>query len=92
MEFYRDEKGNFSKLSQHNVDTGMWFERLCKVLQWKYSIYETDLFAPFISLLEKVVWLKYEGNERKFRIVADHLRTSFMLINDWLTPSNVWAG
>jgi len=92
MEFYRDEKGNFSKLSQHNVDTGMWFERLCKVLQWKYSIYETDLFAPFISLLEKVVWLKYEGNERKFRIVADHLRTSFMLINDGLTPSNVWAG
>ncbi|MBR2158132.1 hypothetical protein IJ913_01710 [bacterium] len=23
MEFYRDEKGHFSKLSQHNVDTGM---------------------------------------------------------------------
>jgi alanyl-tRNA synthetase len=53
MEFYRDEKGKFSKLSQHNVDTGMGFERLCKVLQRKESIYETDLFAPFISLLEK---------------------------------------
>ncbi|MBR6908345.1 hypothetical protein IKN40_07905 [bacterium] len=33
MEFYRDEKGNFSKLSQHNVDTGMGFERMCRVLQ-----------------------------------------------------------
>ena len=91
MEFYRDEKGKFSKLSQHNVDTGMGFERLCKVLQRKESIYETDLFAPFISLLEKTTWLAYHGNERKMRIVADHLRTAFMLINDGLTPSNVGA-
>lgn len=91
MEFYRDEKWNFTKLSQHNVDTGMWFERLCKVLQWKESIYETDLFAPFISLVEKTTGVSYKGNERKIRIVADHLRTAFMLINDWLTPSNVWA-
>lgn len=92
MEFYRDEKGNFSKLSQHNVDTGMGFERMCRVLQWKDSIYETDLFAPFISLLEKTTGLTYKWNERKFRIVADHLRTAFMLINDGLTPSNVGAG
>ena len=91
MEFYRDEKGNFSKLAHHNVDTGMGFERLCKVLQRKESIYETDLFAPFISLLEKTTALPYQSNERKMRIVADHLRTAFMLINDGLTPSNVWA-
>ena len=92
MEFYRDEKWVFTKLSQHNVDTGMWFERMCRVLQNKASIYETDLFAPFISLLEKTTNLSYIWNERKFRIVADHLRTVFMLINDWLTPSNVGAG
>ena len=92
MEFYRDEKWVFTKLSQHNVDTGMWFERMCRVLQNKASIYETDLFAPFISLLEKTTNLSYIWNERNFRIVADHLRTVFMLINDWLTPSNVGAG
>ena len=43
MEFYRDEKGELTKLSQHNVDTGMGFERMCKVMQNKESVYETDL-------------------------------------------------
>lgn len=92
MEFYRDEKGDLSKLSQQNVDTGMGLERMCKVLQNKESVYETDLFAPIIACLEKATGLPYVWNERKFRIIADHLRTAFMLINDGLTPSNIGAG
>mgnify|MGYP000900915126 FL=1 len=92
MEFYRDEKGILTKLSQQNVDTGMGLERMCKVLQHKESVYETDLFAPFLHMLEQVTELKYADHQRKFRIIADHLRTAFMLINDGLTPSNVGAG
>ena len=92
MEFYRDEKGELTKLSQHNVDTGMGFERMCKVMQNKESVYETDLFTPFLEMLEKNTGLFYTDNKRRFRIIADHLRTSFMLINDGLTPSNLGAG
>ena len=92
MEFYRDEKGILTKLSQQNVDTGMGLERMCKVLQHKESVYETDLFAPFLHMLEQATELKYADHQRKFRIIADHLRTAFMLINDGLTPSNVGAG
>ena len=92
MEFYRDEKGELTKLSQHNVDTGMGFERMCKVMQNKESVYETDLFTPFLEMLEKNTGLFYADNKRRFRIIADHLRTSFMLINDGLTPSNLGAG
>ena len=92
MEFYRDEKGELTKLSQHNVDTGMGFERMCKVMQNKESVYETDLFTPFLEMLEKNTRLSYVDNKRRFRIIADHLRTSFMLINDGLTPSNLGAG
>ena len=92
MEFYRDEKGELTKLSQHNVDTGMGFERMCKVIQNKESVYETDLFTPFLEMLEKNTGLFYTDNKRRFRIIADHLRTSFMLINDGLTPSNLGAG
>ena len=92
MEFYRDEKGVLTRLSQQNVDTGMGLERMCKVLQNKESVYETDLFAPFLQTLEQVTELKYTDHQRKFRIVADHIRTAFMLINDGLTPSNVGAG
>lgn len=92
MEFYRDETWKISKLPHPNVDTGMGLERMCKVLQNKDSIYETDLFAPFLELLEKTTGLKYIEHKRKFRIITDHIRTAFMLINDGLTPSNVAAG
>ena len=92
MEFYRDEKGNLTKLAQHNVDTGMGLERMCKVMQNKVSVYETDLFTPMLNLLAKTTGLSYAEYQRRFRIVADHIRTAFMLINDGLTPSNVGAG
>ena len=71
MEFYRDEKGELTKLSQHNVDTGMGFERMCKVMQNKESVYETDLFTPFLEMLEKNTGLFYTENKRRFRIIAE---------------------
>ena len=89
MEFYRDESGTLTKLKQQNVDTGMGFERMCKVLQGKETIYETDLFWPIIEELENVLTSeKYAKNKRKFRIIADHFRTAAILINDGLIPSN----
>ncbi|PZM87516.1 MAG: hypothetical protein DLD55_00925 [candidate division SR1 bacterium] len=86
------QTSKISKLPHPNVDTGMGLERMCKVLQHKDSVYETDLFAPFLQTLEQATELKYADHQRKFRIIADHLRTAFMLINDGLTPSNVGAG
>ena len=81
-----------SKLSKQNVDTGMGFERMCTVLQGKDSLYDTDLFVPAIQTIESFTNLSYASHQRRFRIVADHARTAFMLINDGLLPSNVGAG
>ena len=92
MEFYRDEDWTLSKLNNQNVDTWMWFERMCCVLQQKQSVYDTDIFLPSIKKLEDLTWIKYSEQTKKFRIIADHIRTAFMLINDWLIPSNIWAG
>ena len=64
MEFYRDEKGNLTKLAQHNVDTGMGLERMCKVMQDKLSVYETDLFTPMLNLLAETTGLSYAENCR----------------------------
>ncbi len=91
MEFYWDN-WKVTPLKQQNVDTGMWFERLCKVLQNKETIFETDLFVPLIKILEDNLWLKYEDNKRRFRIVVDHLRSAIILVNDGVIQSNVWAG
>lgn len=92
MEYYRDESWKLSKLSKQNVDTGMGFERMCSVLQEKSTVYETDLFASAIMVIEKYSELKYKDNQKRFRIIADHARTAFMLINDGLIPSNIAAG
>ena len=92
MEFYRDESGTLTKLTNHNVDTWMGLERMCCVLQQKESVYDTDVFLPAISKLEEITWITYVQQSRRFRIIVDHARTAFMLINDWLIPSNLAAG
>jgi alanyl-tRNA synthetase len=77
------------------VDTGMGFERLCVVLQGKDSVYETDLFTDAMKVIQSYAMSADEMTalmQRRLRIVADHARTAFMLINDGLIPSNVGAG
>ena len=66
----------------------MGFERMAKVLQSKETIFETDIFAPLIDLIEKTLDITYLGNERRCRIIADHIRTSFFLISHDVIPSN----
>lgn len=92
MEFYRGEDSRLTKLKEQNVDTGMWFERMCKVLQDKETNYETDLFCPIIEIIEKHLNIKYVWNEQRIRVIADHIRTSFFLINDGIVPSNEGRG
>ncbi len=88
MEYYRDEKWVLTKLAKQNVDTWMWFERMCKVLQGKESVYDTDVFDYILKEIEKSLKQKYTSNEKRFRIVADHTRTAFFMIKDGINPSN----
>lgn len=92
MEYYRDEEGVMTKLSQQNVDTGMGFGRMCCVLQGVDTIFETDLFADLIKHIEKYTDLPYTGNERRMRIIADHLRTAALMIDDGAIASNTGSG
>jgi alanyl-tRNA synthetase len=95
MEYYRDENGQLTKLSKQNVDTGMGFERMCCVLQQKASVYDTDLFEKTLQVIVQTLQLSLPfspAQQRRVRIIADHARTAFMLINDGLVPSNVGAG
>lgn len=85
MEYNKTADGKYEPLKQKNVDTGMGLERTLCILQGKKSVYETDLFAPIISAIEKVGSKKYgESDEatKAIRIVADHIRTSVFMIGD----------
>lgn len=92
MEYYKDEKGNYQRLSQQNVDTGIGFERLIALLQGKPSAYETDLFWPIIQEIEKKTVKSYSSNLNSYRIIADHIRGSVFLISEEIFPSNIEKG
>lgn len=88
MEFYKDKNG-YSKLAQKNVDTGLGLERMTMLLQGKETPFEIELFAPVMEKLEE---LQKVDNIESRRIVAEHLRSSMMIINDGARPSNVDRG
>ncbi len=92
MEYYRSEDWKLTKLDNQNVDTWMWFERMCKVLQSKDSVYDTDIFDYIITAIEKSLKQKYSSNHKRFRIISDHTRTSFFMIKDGINPSNEGRG
>ena len=89
MDFYKDENGKYSKLKQHNVDTGLGLERMTMLLEGKETPFETELFAP---IMDKLVELQKVDNIASRRIVAEHLRSSMMIICDGGRPSNVDRG
>ena len=88
MEFYKDKNG-YSKLKQQNVDTGLGLERMTMLLQGKETPFEIELFAPVMKKLEE---LQKNDIIESRRIVAEHLRSSMMIINDGGRPSNVDRG
>ena len=89
MEFYKDHNGKYSKLKQHNVDTGLGLERMTMLLEGKETPFETELFAP---IMDKLVELQKVDNIASRRIIAEHLRSSMMIICDGGRPSNVDRG
>ena len=88
MEFDRQTDGTFAPLSQKNVDTGMGLERTTAVLQGKTSVYDTERFTPIIHAIEETSQTAYVTHKRSMRIIADHVRTSVMLVSDGVHPSN----
>ena len=97
MQYEKHHDGTLTPLSQKNVDTGWGLERILAFLNGSRDVYQIDLFAPIIAYVEKISGIKYDSDEKltkSMRILADHIRTSVMLIGDEakLLPSNVGAG
>ena len=88
MEYFKDKNG-YSKLKQRNVDTGLGLERMTMLLQGKETPFDTELFAPVMNKLKEIQ--KADTIESR-RIVAEHLRSSMMIISDGGRPSNLDRG
>ncbi len=97
MQYKVLEGGKVEPLKNKNVDTGFGFERNLMYVNGLTDGYKTDLFVDVIAHIEKTSGIKYgEDTEstKSMRIIADHTRTSVMLIGDinGIVPSNVGAG
>ena len=89
MEFFKHEDGSVKPLSQKNVDTGLGLERVNMLLQGKETPYDTELF---IDVMKKLEELQKVDNIFSRRVVAEHLRSSMMIICDGGRPSNLDRG
>src|SRR6187200_2622922 len=83
------------RLPKQNIDTGMGLERVAILMQDKPNMYEIDVMFPVIERAEELTGRRYGANPEddvRFRIVADHVRSSMMLIGDGVTPGNESRG
>jgi len=86
------KNGKYEPTELKGVDTGMGLERLSAVMQGKSDVYQTDLFAPIISEIEKISGKKYEEDKKTFRIIADHIKSAVFLSSEGVQFSNTNQG
>jgi len=88
MAYQRHTDGRLEPLPQRGVDTGMGLERLQLVLAGKPSVFETDVFGPWLSTLPGL----WQPDQRSLRLLTDHLRASIVIIGDGIMPSSTGRG
>jgi alanyl-tRNA synthetase len=79
------------ELPKRNIDTGMGVDRMAVLLQGVDNIFETDLLRPLLDWTSELTGTAYHSSEEtdvRLRVVADHARTSTLLISDGVTPGN----
>jgi alanyl-tRNA synthetase len=84
-------------LPKRNIDTGMGLERVAFLLQGVDNMYEIDVMYPVIEKAEQLTGRRYgvaggHEDDVRMRVVADHVRSSLMLIADGVTPGNEGRG
>lgn len=83
------------ELPAKNIDTGMGLERIAFIKQGVDNMYETDQVRPVLDKAVELSGRTYGANHEddvRFRVVADHVRSSLMLMSDGVTPSNDGRG
>ena len=98
MQFNQAPDGSRSPLPKPSIDTGAGLERILCLVQGVDSVWETDLMQPLIeracSLTGKT-YLPGEYDDRNsfaMRVLAEHARSSAMLVSDGVFPSNEGRG
>ena len=98
MQFNQAADGSRTPLPKPSIDTGAGLERILALKQGKDSIWETDVLFPLIEQAQSVTSKKYKIGDYEdrasfsLRVLAEHARSSMMLVNDGVFPSNEGRG
>lgn len=98
MQYNQAKDGSRTRLPRPSIDTGAGFERILTLVQGVDSVWETDLLAPLIDVGRSLTGAEYRiadyAHRPSFslRVLAEHARSSMMMINDGVFPSNEGRG
>ncbi|MBU5331537.1 alanine--tRNA ligase [Anaerocolumna aminovalerica] len=94
-QFENDGNGNYTELSQKNIDTGMGLERLAVVVQDVDSIFDVDTIKALRERVCQVAGVTYKQDPKvdvSIRLITDHIRSVTFMISDGIIPSNEGRG
>jgi len=94
-QFNRDEEGNYTRLPNPNIDTGMGLERLACIMQDVDNLFEVDTVKNVLEYVCKIAGVKYHESEKtdvSIRVITDHIRSTTMMVSDGVIPSNEGRG
>ncbi len=94
-QFDNDGHGNYTELTQKNIDTGMGLERLAVVCQDVFSLFDVDTVMRITNKVTELTGASYGQSGRtdvSLRVITDHIRSSVFMIADGVLPSNEGRG
>ena len=94
-QFENDGHGNYTELSQKNIDTGMGLERLAVACQDVDSMFDVDTLVALRDKVCEFAHTTYHADEKKdvsIRRIVDHIRSSTFMISDGIMPTNEGRG
>ncbi|MCI8527894.1 MAG: alanine--tRNA ligase [Lachnospiraceae bacterium] len=94
-QFDSDGHGNYTELSQKNIDTGMGLERLAVVVQDVDSVFDIDTMKAIRDKVCRIAGVEYQKDEAadiSIRLITDHIRSTTFMISDGIMPSNEGRG
>ena len=98
MQYNQSNDGSRVPLPKPSIDTGAGLERILALLQGKDSVWETDAIFPIVEAAQSVTGSSYKIGDYEdhasfsLRVLAEHARSSTMLVNDGVFPSNEGRG
>ena len=91
MQFESTPEGQEVPLPKPSIDTGLGLERTVAVLQGVDSVWETDEFVALLDAAQRLTGAKLgesDARDVSLRILADHARSTSLLVSDGVFPSN----